>query len=477
MASIRYKKRGNKWYVYEITYYWDKELKRGRQTSTYLGNADTEGGTYAKTGKQSSARPKMEKAIVDFGDCYAINEMGKTIGLQQVISDSFGDLADSALNLACFQIIEGTAMQSMEDWYEGNIASTLFKKAKVTSQDTSRVIHKLGNPALQKQFFKHYIARFFPEKTGLLIDSTALPSAINCSINAYGHTADGIKENITALMLVEKTTKLPIYFRAVGGDIADISTLKTTIAEISELGLKTESAILDAGFCSKENLQFMCSQELDFVTRLPKSHNIFFDLVDELKVTESIATLVKYGDRIVFIESKETTVYDNKMFVHVILDPNKKAKDMQMAMKNTIDDIQTTEQASEIDKKLKYSGLLILLSKTKIEKEEILPTYYTRQAIEQIFGFAKSNNNLLPLRVHSEKSINGYLMLVFLSLILFISMREKLKSAMTMDQALIRLRGLKAKIYENHIIVQEPNRKVKDIAKRLNIILPTSLGV
>jgi hypothetical protein len=83
MASIRYKKRGNKWYVYEITYYWDKELKRGRQTSQYLGNSDTEGGEYAKTGKQILPRPKTEKAIVDFGDSFAINEVGKSIGVCQ----------------------------------------------------------------------------------------------------------------------------------------------------------------------------------------------------------------------------------------------------------------------------------------------------------------------------------------------------------------------------------------------------------
>jgi transposase len=477
MASIRYKKRGNKWYVYKITYHWDKEHKRGRQTSEYLGNAPTEGGEYAKTGRKNTAKPKLEKAIVDFGDSFAINEIGKAIGLNQVVADSFGNLADSIINLACFQIIEGAAMQSAEDWYEGNIARFLFKTAKIKSQDISRLIDDLGKQEFQQRFFKAYVAKFFPGKTGLLIDSTALPSAINASVNAYGHTADGIKENITALMLVEKTTKLPIYFRAIGGDIADISTLKTTIAEIKELGLKTESAILDAGFCSKENLQFMCAQEVSFVTRLPKSQNIFFDLADKLQVTESLEKLVQYGDRVVFIESQEVTVYGDNMFSHLILYLSKKYKDVNMAMKDKMGDKHTPAQIAELDKKLRYSGLLILLSKAAMEKDEILPTYYTRQAIEQIFGFAKSNNNLLPLRVHSERSINGYLMLVFLSLILFISLREKLKSTMTMDQALLRLRGLKAKIYENQIIVQEPSKKVKDIAKLLNIILPTSLGV
>jgi len=53
-----------------------------------------------------------------------------------------------------------------------------------------------------------------------------------------------------------------------------------------------------------------------------------------------------------------------------------------------------------------------LLSRKKIEGKEILPNYYARQAIEQIFGFAKHNNSILPLRVHGEQSIKGYIMLV-----------------------------------------------------------------
>lgn len=110
-------------------------------------------------------------------------------------------------------------------------------------------------------------------------------------------------------------------------------------------------------------------------------------------------------------------------------------------------------------------------------REEVLPSYYTRQSIEQIFGFAKSNNNILPLRVHSNASIRGYLFLVFLSLVIFVMMRQKLQPKYTMNQALLILRNLKAKIYENEVMIQEPAKKVKDIAKLLNIIVPTKVGI
>ncbi|KKB96067.1 Transposase DDE domain protein [Candidatus Arcanobacter lacustris] len=476
MSSIRYQKRGNKFYVYSVTQYWDKELKKNRQTTKYLGNAETEGGAYKKTGRRPAAL-KPEKAILDFGDSFAINEVAKNIGLDQVIKDSFEESSDSIMNLSCYQIVEGSSMQTCDDWVEGNIANKLFPEAKTTSQDISRLIEKLGKGELQQKFFRNYVAKFFPNKTGLLIDSTSLPSAINSTINAFGYTSDGIKENVTCLMLVDKDSKLPIYFRAVGGDISDNSTLQTTIKEIKQLGLNTGSAILDAGYCSKENLLYMCEENIDFVTRLPRSHNIFYKLIDDTKLEESHENASKYGDRVVFIKSKEMKIYGQKMFAHVILDPSKKAKDMNIILRDSFDAKHTEKQLTELNKKIKYSGFLILLSRSKIERQDVLPTYYTRQAIEQIFGFAKSNNNLLPLRVHSEQSINGYLMLVFISLILFITMRQKLQPGITMDKALIRLRGLKAKIYDNEILVQEPNKKVKDLARNLNIIMPTSLGV
>ncbi len=475
MGMIRYKKRGNKFYVYEVINYWDKERKTNRQKSTYLGNADEHGGPYAKTGRKAGAA-RQEKAILDFGDSFAIHQIAGQEGLTDVIEKSFPGSLESIMNLLCYQIAQGSAMSSVEDWTQGNIARLLFKGAKTKSQDISRLIENLGRQDLQQNFFKNYVTKFFPKTTALLIDSTSLPSAINASINAFGHTGQGIQENVTCLMLVDKASKLPIYFRAVGGDIADTSTLKTTIEEAGKLGLKTGSAILDAGYCSKENLEYMGKKNVDFVTRLPRSHNIFYELIDTFGPLQDHAHCAKYGERVVFISSEDGEIYGQKMFAHIILDPAKRAKDMR-SMSNSLGEKMTNAEIEKMNFKIKYAGFLVLLSKSSIAKNDILPTYYTRQAIEQIFGFAKSNNNLLPLRVHSEQSINGYLMLVFLCLIVFIKMREKLQPDIPMDKALIRLRSLKAKVYDDQIIIQEPNKKVKDIATALNITMPTSLGV
>jgi len=350
MSTIRYKKRYNKWYVYELTQYWDKELKKPRQKTKYLGVAERNGGQYSKPGKRLANMRTSEKAILDCGDSYVINEVSKKIGLSVIIEEVFGDL-DSLMTLICFQITEGSAMYNCSTWLEDNIAKELFPRAKVSSQKISSLVKMLGRQDLQIKFFKNYIAKFFPNEQGVLIDSTALSSAINSPINALGYSGGILTENITCLMLVDKKSKLPIYFRAVGGDIADVSSLQTTVAEIRKLGLKTDSAILDAGFCSKANLQFMCQEKIDFITRLPKSHKAFGELVQEAGIMEESRYAIRYGERFVFIKSQKITLYNNELYAHVILDPTKKSKDTSLILKNRLDAELTKKERKELDDK------------------------------------------------------------------------------------------------------------------------------
>ena len=472
MATLRYKKRGNKWYVYNVHQYWDKELKKPRQKSTYLGVADEKGGEYKKPGPRVAT--KIEKEIVDFGDTFSIHSVAESAKLTKIIEDTFVDV-DSIMALICFQTVEGSALYNCKDWIDGNVAKYLYKNAKTSSQDISRLLKTLGRQDLQTKFFKEYTKMFFKGKRGVLLDSTALPSSINAGISAFGYTSSGIMQNVTCLMLVDEESKLPIYFRPVGGEIADVSTLQTTVQEIKKLGVDIDKTILDAGFFSKDNYQFLQTQKINFVTRLPKSHNVFYEIAGQCNNLESAGNAVWYGDRVVFIQSKSVKIYGHDVFAHVILDPSKKSKDTQNILKSQDSQSLATEMIEKLDEKIKHAGVFILLSSKSIDKKEILPSYYVRQAIEQVFGFAKCNQSILPLRVHDEQSIRGYLMLVFLSLIPFILLRQLLKSPT--DKCLLSLRNLKAKVFDDQLIVQEPNKTTKKILNDLNIIMPTSLGI
>lgn len=68
--------------------------------------------------------------------------------------------------------------------------------------------------------------------------------------------------------------------------------------------------------------------------------------------------------------------------------------------------------------KFKNAGIFILISSKKIDTHDIMDAYYTRQTVEQVFGVAKSDLDLLPIRCHSNSTIRGYLFLQFLLLII-----------------------------------------------------------
>ena len=49
----------------------------------------------------------------------------------------------------------------------------------------------------------------------------------------------------------------------------------------------------------------------------------------------------------------------------------------------------------------------MIISSEDMKPDEILPLYYTRQQIEQVFDISKNYAEILPLRVHSEETFRG----------------------------------------------------------------------
>ena len=77
--------------------------------------------------------------------------------------------------------------------------------------------------------------------------------------------------------------------------------------------------------------------------------------------------------------------------------------------------LNTFKSEADIEEQLRSSGAFILISKQKVAVEEILPLYYSRQAVEQVFGFGKNYANLLPLRTHNEAIFRGHPLISFIA--------------------------------------------------------------
>ncbi len=481
MAFIRKQIINGKTYAYEVTSYWDKEKKISRQKSKYLGVFDENSGDIKKAKARNS--PKI---ILDYGDSFVVNEFLDKIGLKKLILDCFGKYAQNILALIAFQILDGGPMKNVNSWISGNIASKIFN-ANISSQNITKTLAFLGMEETKDSFFSKYIKEFFNDEIGVLIDSTDLPASSNTYINDWGYSSNGIVRCSNCLLLVDQLSKLPIHFKCTPGSIPDVSLLKNCLKELEIFKLNVSNAILDAGFYSNENLTLLNLNGIDFITRIPRNRTLFKQMLTTNKKIDCFENAVKYEKRALFIQEhilKFPNHNNKKIYGYLILDPKTKANSLTYNILTAIDDKKTLDQ-SELDN----CGLFALISSKKIDKSKVLPFYYSRQDIEQVFGFSKSCNNLLPLRTHNEETTKGYLMISFLALVCFISIREQIRSnfkknnknkqsgePINVNEALSILRSIKCKTYNNNkdFIILELTKKQKNVLHLLNIIIPGS---
>jgi transposase len=275
--------------------------------------------------------------------------------------------------------------------------------------------------------------------------------------------------------VVNQQTKRPLFYRNVPGNISDISALKATVDELKVLGVKQSFVLVDAGFCSEANLTTLREEKIDFLMRLPAGRSLYKSTVlAHAKTMESTKHLVMHGKRTLFVKAVATNdLYGSKGYLYLILDPETKNKHIQdLGIKGFLDDKTKTENKAQHAYDLKTAGIFVLISSKHIPTNEVLSAYYTRQQIEQIFGFSKSVLEIVPIRHHSDSTVKGYLFLQFLLLIVYIELREKLQGHYTVEQALLTLKKLKCKVYEDKYILQEITKKQKEIFKLGALIVP-----
>jgi transposase len=123
------------------------------------------------------------------------------------------------------------------------------------------------------------------------------------------------------------------------------------------------------------------------------------------------------------------------------------------------------------------SGAMILVSSFEIEKKEVVPFYYMRQTVEKLIGFAKDDLDLIPLRIHKEETLRGYLLMIFITLTIFALIKREIGNDYTVEETLLTMRNLKCKVYDKELIVQELAKKQKEVVEKLDIIVPKKLGI
>lgn len=429
-------------------------------------------------GKIKKSHPK-EDMILDFGDTFFLDAFARDSGINDVIAAMDLKSPDTLHAMLCYYILSNTANCHAETWYEGNYACRLYPDANLKSQRISEFLAELGSEENYRAFFRGYfpyISNGGENGENILIDSTGLPNSIHFPLTAISSHNGETSNEARLIFVTQQETGLPIYFRYCPGNVIDVSTLIKTIMELKQNGVNTKFSILDAGYYSEENIRRLYRNNISFITRLPAKLNLYKRLLEEhLASLQCCENFVNYNDRYLYIKRVEIddVVDGNKGYAYIGLDIMRKDDEDRKLFQRAKDNKLTEKEVYEA---MGHHGVFVILSSRKVAANKILPTYYTRQQIEQVFDIGKNYADMLPLRVQNEDTFRGHLLLTFIACIILKMLQDKLlKTKYNPTSMFMNLRNQKCKVYGNEIIPTEATKKMNDCYKIFKINCPMEI--
>ena len=443
-------------------------------------------------------RNRKEKLILDFGDAWFIDSFIRDIGLWDSIGKlSYGN-SDTVRAMVMFYVLCSMANCHAEEWYEGSYARILYPNANLSSQRLIDMLSSIGEEHSYREFFACYFRDVVGKKEGgedIIIDSTGLPNSIHFPLTAISNHNGKISNEVRLIYVTQRGTNLPIYFRYVPGNVVDVSTLTRTMKELKAYNIDTKFAILDAEYLTSENTAELYDSKASFVSRMSEKLSLYSSIIDTcLPELESDGNLFSYNERYIYIVRKRVFLSKGKEKDRILNDdetvnPDEGnvayaylGRDINMQHLESSKSFQTAGQKgippSELHEIRKRQGLFVLYSSSPIKREDVLPIYYTRQQIQQVFDVCKNNTKMLPIRTQSEETFRGHLVLAFIASVIVKMLQEKMKDTQfTPEFLLISLRNQKCKVFDDKVITCEFVKNANLIAKKFKYKVPVEIPI
>ncbi|MCX8207983.1 MAG: IS1634 family transposase [Methanothrix sp.] len=509
-SFIRVKKIHGHEYLYEITPYYDKEKKQVRQKSKYLGK--NVNGVPVKVRSQG----QIPKKVLSYGEFLPLKKIAEDLKLEESLS---GVVPDNdiwpILTLAMNYVTRPLALTHIQSWYEGTVLSEEHPDIPLSSQSISRMLSRIGDGTANLEFSCNFIKQTSTGST-LVYDITSLSSySQSISLLEYGYNRDGLSlPQINLSLVVDKDLGIPVMYDLYPGSIADVSTLKNTVAKLRSEGVNNYTLILDRGFFSTDNIEEMISAKISFIIppngnlksvkeAISAIHNKIGD-PEHLKMYEKEPMFVMpvsidvgknrlngyaYYDQ--KREQQERNSFYKRLYdlMEVLKSKNLKpwmdpAEVFKAAAKNdakfiewTVVDgkFQVSLRRNAVSQAVNKMGKFILLYNGNFSWEECLSLYRGKDVVEKGFSVMKNNLDVMPSNLKTNNSLRGYLFVAFLALILRMKLMRMMIDAglskkMSVDGLLTDLEKIKILVLPNgERITTEISKKQRDILDALHI--------
>lgn len=357
--------------------------------------------------------------------------------------------------LLTYRLSENQSLSKASDWInreeilkEFNLTPfeqrTLFRVLEIIGDNYEEIILDLQNELFSLYKFKH---------TDINMDWSSLILWGNkAPLGAYGYSRDHRpdKKQVTfGVAELANPINIPIGLSIEKGNVNDQEHFKKTFAQIQKIVKENSLIIFDKGANSKENLSTIEAAKMKFITakKLNKSTDKWIEDFDI--VTSELVSLDDeiYGVKYEFPNRTDYLYFSKKLYFEQIesrlrkIDRQfKEAQELQLSIEkdrklpkkfqvnNPLIDISYEYQTKLVElgedkaKKLLEKavlngreGFFMLTSSENLTLQEALKIYRQKDSIEKIMHSLKNEVEIKPLRVWTDKSIYGAILIGYIA--------------------------------------------------------------
>jgi len=506
-------------YVFETKAKWNPDKKYGTHSRRYIGkmvdgvfvpNKRYQLEKELKEVKKPGPVPTRRSERLFCGATMLLDSIGEKLGIREDLEKCFPQDYKKILSLAYFLLLEDhSPLSRFPRW------AMLHRHpyGKIISSPRSSELFAALDEDSQQRFFHLQMQRRM-EHEYLAYDITSISSYSELiRFVKYGKNKEhDALPQINLALLYGESSRLPVYYRSLPGNISDVTTVKRLIDELGYLSIEKVKIILDRGFYSEDNINGLLSHHYKFLISVKTSLRLVQTMLDEVR--ESLPTRQYYNSNFRLYCTSRTIAWPyeerkarlgevesgtRRMYLHLYYD-DERAMEERTAFNILLDSLEAelkegirnpehetlyqkyyevtqtpvrgvtlNPKQEAIDKVERNYGYFGLLSNDIKNPLEALRIYRTKDLVEKAIANLKERLSARREGVSSESNLSGKLFVQFIAL-MYLSSIDKvmddqgLYKSYTLTQLLDELDVIECYSYPGHTEkIGEMTKKQKEL--------------
>ncbi len=394
------KKIKGRFYVYRATSEWNKEKKKVRKVTIYLGSITPEGTFISKKHRvQESKREVFEYA-------------------NGILAHHF--IKDSEEKLKAFtphyrELIAAAVIKAMDPKPLRLIASRWEKLylqreivVNLSPKNISSILKDVGRGV---RWWYDFFEELSEGKILLYDLTTVFTHSKNIRLAEKGYNSERkYNDQIGVVIAFSLEDSLPIGIEVYWSSMKDITTIEDFLDKFRERNI---SLILDRGFWSEKLINEFREEGISYVVPLRKNSNLM-----DLRWVRWRKPFI-YRGRAIRWNRKKNEVG----IIYLFYDPRLRGEE-EMALLRKVEGGKMS--VKEFDERKKVAGVIGLLSNLDKDGQEIFDLYKGREDVELAFDAMKNCLDSDKTYMHTDEAVRGYFFVTLLSLRIYFNVLKRL---------------------------------------------------